>query len=276
MKPLHLLVATYSEADTDAAVNCAAALARSMACNVTLLFVANHDSQRGEAEKISQSACAILEAEGLTTKCKVHVGYPSEEIVRESASGRYDLLILGQQPTLGLRSRIFGPVMHHVVVQASQPVLIAKEAFDAPHRFLLCDSGGHQVPLLDRLVAALPQLLAVGQEVTVLHVMSQMPAAPGINGRDLRATAEELIAVHSREGELLEQDVEKLADLPVETQPLVRHGLVVDEIVDEARKGSYDLVIIGAHQHDAWPRILLDDLAGQIMREIDRSVLVIP
>jgi nucleotide-binding universal stress UspA family protein len=55
----------------------------------------------------------------------------------------------------------------------------------------------------------------------------------------------------------------------------VRHGLVVDEIQAEARSGDYDLVVIGAHRGEGWRRILLDDLAHQIIVEMDRPVLVV-
>jgi nucleotide-binding universal stress UspA family protein len=61
----------------------------------------------------------------------------------------------------------------------------------------------------------------------------------------------------------------------VRARPKVRHGLVVDEILDEARAGEYDLVVIGAHRGEPWQRILLDDLAHKILVQMDRSVLVV-
>jgi nucleotide-binding universal stress UspA family protein len=55
----------------------------------------------------------------------------------------------------------------------------------------------------------------------------------------------------------------------------VRHGLVVKEILDEARSGDYDLVVIGAHEGRGWERFLLDDLAQEIVDHADRAVLVV-
>ncbi|HUM68426.1 MAG TPA: universal stress protein, partial [Chloroflexota bacterium] len=87
--------------------------------------------------------------------------------------------------------------------------------------------------------------------------------------------ASELMAKHTREGELLAHDTAVLQELPLHLQTKIRHGLVVEEVVAEARDGNYNLVVIGAHQGTGWERYLLDDLAHQIVTKIDSSVLVI-
>ena len=63
-------------------------------------------------------------------------------------------------------------------------------------------------------------------------------------------------------------DVHKYLSLLLNTTGL-------DEILAEARDGDYDLVVIGAHRGEAWRRILLDDLAHQIIVQLDRPVLVV-
>jgi nucleotide-binding universal stress UspA family protein len=102
-----------------------------------------------------------------------------------------------------------------------------------------------------------------------------MGAGPGVEGHQLRADAEELIEAQAPEGELLERDIQMLEPLSVQLRPMVRHGLVVDEILAEAQAGDYDLVVIGAHRGEGWRRILLDDLAHQIIIHLDRPVLVV-
>jgi nucleotide-binding universal stress UspA family protein len=105
--------------------------------------------------------------------------------------------------------------------------------------------------------------------------MSQITAGPGASGEQLQADAEELIQNHAPEGQLLERDIQILEQLNLHPRPKVRHGLVVDEILTEARDGDYDLVVIGAHRGEGWRRILLDDLAHQIIGQLDRPVLVV-
>jgi nucleotide-binding universal stress UspA family protein len=91
----------------------------------------------------------------------------------------------------------------------------------------------------------------------------------------LRANIEELIESHAPEGELLEQDTQVLNRPGIHPHPEVRHGLVVDEILAEAHRGDYDLVVIGAYCSEGWQRILLDDQAHKIMVQLDRPVLVV-
>jgi nucleotide-binding universal stress UspA family protein len=74
---------------------------------------------------------------------------------------------------------------------------------------------------------------------------------------------------------LLEHDLEMLDRLGVLARPKVRHGLVVDEMLAEARSGAYSLVVIGAYRGEGWRRILLPDLAHEIIGRIDRPVLVV-
>jgi len=156
----------------------------------------------------------------------------------------------------------------------------------ALQRLLLCDSGansalatvetGPAVPSLLSRFAALPShLLAQETEIVILHVMSQIGAGPGVLGGQLHSDAEELIRERSPEGELLEVDVHALQRLGIQARAKVRHGLVVDEILAEARCGDYDLVVIGAYRGDGWQRILLDDQAHSIIVQMDRPILVL-
>jgi nucleotide-binding universal stress UspA family protein len=169
-------------------------------------------------------------------------------------------------------------------------VIVAKGKVGPIQRILLCDSGaqgplaGFQnagetervVPsLLARFTAQLADMLVGEEEITVLHVMSQISAGPGVRGTQLRADVQSLIEEHAPEGELLRQDVQILEQPGVRVRPQVRHGLVVDEILAEAAAGDYDLVVIGAHRGAGWQRILLDDLAHKILMQLDRPVLVI-
>jgi nucleotide-binding universal stress UspA family protein len=105
--------------------------------------------------------------------------------------------------------------------------------------------------------------------------MSQMSAGPGVTGEDLQANTQQLIAKHTPEGELLERDREILQHLNVTCHPKVRHGFVVDEILQEAKERDYSLVVIGAFRGQGWRRIMLDDLTHQIIAKVDRPVLVV-
>jgi nucleotide-binding universal stress UspA family protein len=74
---------------------------------------------------------------------------------------------------------------------------------------------------------------------------------------------------------MLERDIQMLEKPGIHPSPTVRHGLVVDEILAEARSGDYDLVVVGAHSNGDPKSFLLDNIAHQIMKRINRSILIV-
>jgi nucleotide-binding universal stress UspA family protein len=55
----------------------------------------------------------------------------------------------------------------------------------------------------------------------------------------------------------------------------VRHGGVVEEILAESEEVDYDLVVIGAHREAGWQRVLLADIARELIKRLERPVLVV-
>jgi nucleotide-binding universal stress UspA family protein len=241
----------------------------------TLITVVRSEADRGRAYAILTRAAQTLQPKVLSVQTKVRIGHPAEEIIREAEGGNYDLVIVGERQNHRLVTRfLLGSTTVHVVEHAPCPVIIAKGKIGPVRRILLCDSGIEAPSLLSRFTGQLAELVKGQEEVTVLHVMSQISAGPGIRGQQLRADAEELIENQSPEGELLKQDVQLLEKLKLHPFPKIRHGLVVDEILAEAHDGDYDLVVIGAYHGEGWRRILLDDLAHRVIVKLDRPVLV--
>ena len=162
---------------------------------------------------------------------------------------------------------------HSDIAQALCPVLIARHAGPL-QRVLVCEAG-RRPPLLQRLASRLEPLLRSASRIVVLHVMSQMAAAPGVPDWELQAGAEEHMHQHTPEGEMLLQDVQALARDGLQPEVKVRHGLVVDEILSEAAEGDYDLVVIGAHREEGWQRFLFEDLAQKIIVNTHQTLLVV-
>jgi nucleotide-binding universal stress UspA family protein len=199
---------------------------------------------------------------------------------------------------------LHGSTAIRVVEHAPCPVVVAKGKIGPIQRILVCDSGSEDPylglsstvhnanilnsgahvrggtamagpSLLSRFLLLPPGLLNGVAEILVLHVMSQMSAGPGVQGEQLRSDAEELTDQRAPEGDLLGRDIAALQRLGLDARAKVSHGLVVEEILEEARCGDHDLVVIGAYRGVGWQRILLDDLAHRIIVELDRPVLVL-
>lgn len=243
---------------------------------LTVLTVLKQEADRPRADQILTQATMILASRAPEPQMKIRVGHPAEEIIREAEENNYDLVIVGERQHHGLVTRfILGSTAERVVEHAPCPVIVAKGKIGPIRRILLCDSGLKNPSLIERFTSQLPKLIQSDMQVTVLHVMSQISAGPGVRGEQLRAEAEQLIEEQTPEGEILERDLRILERLNISAQPKTRHGFVVDEIIAEADGTACDLVVIGTHRGEGWRRILLDDLTRQIIAQINRPVLVV-
>ena len=291
---MHILIATNGSSQSEMALRFASQFAGHAAEPPTVLTVIRPESgcPQPQAEVILANARRLLGAHGSSVRSKIRCGQPATEILREAEEGGYDLLIVsGTRDRDPLRRMLTGSIALRIVEHAPCSVLVAKGKAGPIRRILLCESGAkvssavlntdrstgvrQGTSVLGRFTAQLADLLEGEEEVTILHVMSQIGAGPGVRGKQLRASVEELIAEREPEGRLLEQDVHVLEQSGVYPRPKVRYGLVVDEILQEARCGAYDLVIIGAGPEQGWQRILLEDLARKIVVQLDRAVLVV-
>ena len=275
---MRILMATGGSAHSEAALRFGAQLLHSnrLQKTPTILTVVRRAADRPRAEAVLTRSRQIFEPGAGEIQTKIRVGQAAEEIVSEAEEGQYGLVIVGERQRHDFATRfLLGSTAVRVVEHAPCPVIIAKGKMGPLHRILLCDSGAQNSPLLTCFIEQFGKLIKDEDEITILHVMSQISAAPGIPGKQLRADAEELIKAHAPEGQLLEHDIELLQRLAVQPRPKVRHGLVVDEILQEAQEGDYQLVVIGTYCGSGWRRILLDDLAHQIIVKTDRPVLVV-
>jgi nucleotide-binding universal stress UspA family protein len=288
---MRILIAIDGSSDNQDLICFAIQVARRAGEPLTLLIVTESKIQQppDQMDELAARISAQLQAQQLEVRTRVRVGRAAEEILREAQEGTYELVILGANHHRNLVRRWL-PALTAVCVAERAPcsVAIVKGKLGTIRRILLCDSGAHGpatappwemsrevLSVSERFAVRLADLFGDEEDVTVLHVMSQISAGPGVRGKQLRADAIELIGEHTPEGELLARDVQFLERSGIHSRAEVRHGFVVDEILAEARSGNYDLVVIGAPAGEGWRRFLLDDLAGQIVEQMDRPVLVV-
>lgn len=274
---LRLLVAIDGSPQAAAATQLGATLTAAGKGSVrpTLVTVAPTRSNRAKSEAILAAALAAWPANLPTPQGSVGVGRIAETVANAATTGKHDLVIIGESGANRLMSLLLGSTVLDVAERVPCSLIVARGAGRPLRRILLCDSGAHSPSLSHHFLRQLKPVLGPETAVTVLHVMSQIAAGPRIDNNQLYADAETLIREHAVEGEWLLQDLRMLERLPLQTEAKVRHGFVVDEILDEARSGDYDLVVIGAHTQEGWLDLLLDDLAGQIIAQCERSVMLV-
>lgn len=273
---MRILVATGGAKHSLTAVRFAGILARDLQARVTIVTVIKTEHEHANAERILAEASARMRTYVPTSEVRIRVGHPAHEIINEAEEREYDLVVLGERQHHTLATRfLLGATAERVIEHAPCPVVVAKGKIAPVRKVLVCSGARTDDSLVDRAVSQVGPALALVDDVTVLHVMSQVSTDPEKSGHTLLASAEELIAEETREGKLLTHDEAQLQEAGIAPALKVRHGLVVEEILAEAHAGDYDLIVLGAHQGGGWRRILLDDLTHQVLVGADRPVLII-
>lgn len=269
---MRILLATSGSAHSEIAVRLAVTLARVAHAEVTVLTVAAAAQRQAQAQAIAAQAAAQFAGAAETIETRVSVGRTADRIA-EAAAASYDLLVIGERPSHHLLHRVVPTTVDYLIERSPCPLLVARRA-DAPAQPLICESGRHPL-VAARLAAELAPLLSSWRSVTLLHVMSQMAAGPGVSDWALGADAVDHIQRGTPEGVLLQEGLAALAAAGVSAQPLLRHGRVIDEIVAEAQTGGHDLLVIGAHRVAGWERLVLADQAHAILTHTHQSLLIL-
>lgn len=246
----------------------------------------------GVAEKPSAEAALRNALEALREEliqrgvgeCRVKIrhGAPPQQILAETEERAYHLTLVGARGHRRLIPFAVGGTTIRLAQHIRSPLLIVTRARPAIRRVLICTSG--EQPAENNAIVGGALAALIGAEVTVLHVMSQLPLAPDAKVEDLERSAEELIASGAREGVHLQRLLEILEAQGVvrtRSMPKVRHGLVIDEILSEIREGDYDLIVLGARpvlegqSWWQWRALFLENIPNHILTHTRRPVLVV-
>ena len=187
-----------------------------------------------------------------TAEIRVRVGHPAEQLRNEQAESFYDLVVLGAKGSQAIRN---APV-RRFLREASTPLLLG-EARESFRRVLICTAVGEPGKSDVRVGGWLAGRL--GARVTLLHVSRDSAAPPRFIRRHL------------------DQGVATLSAFDVEAQAKVAQApTALEGILLEARRGDYDLIVVGGHGPRARSVTARDDVTLQILDTVNRPVLVVP
>lgn len=114
---------------------------------------------------------------------------------------------------------------------------------------------------------------AMGAKVTIINVASDLVAHPYLMNREYGIQTNEDLMDFGKE---LLQDAVKLFDGFTGTvETVIRSGDAGREIVDEAKAGDYDLVVLGSRGLGAFSRAMLGSVSNKVLNHIEKDVLIV-
>jgi nucleotide-binding universal stress UspA family protein len=232
------------------------------ASDLTLLVTAE-DAAR-DPGLLPRSRAALGEA-GKVAAEAARPGPAERAIMEETASGAYGMVIVPPAGRNAIQRMIRGSRMTSVVRSVRASVLVAKRPPAAIPRLLAAVSDGPLLRPVLREAAALGR--ALGARVDALHVVSDvaLPFAPHARPAPAPGTAEDgpaAIRAAAREA-------------GIGSDPILREGLVVDEVLAEVDAGAYPLLAIGGppeSRSESWAR---EHVTERILLQCPVSILVV-
>jgi len=234
-------------------------------------------------EKAQESLAGFRAKElsaSLPVENHIRTGAAYFEIINAAKEMSTDLIILSTHGRTGLKHFFLGSTAERVVRHAPCPVLTIREQAlrvrfpaDSPCGFkrvlvpIDFSEASHKALSYASVFAE-----QCGAEITLLHVV-ELPAYPELG----------YAHVPMKEAEQKKSALETLQLAPLALgenarlikSTLIRVGNPAQEILEEARRGSSDLVVISTHGHGRLRHLLLGSTTERVVRHASCPVLVV-
>jgi nucleotide-binding universal stress UspA family protein len=269
---MKILICSDGMPAAESAIQLGGLLAGSLQAETTVLGIAEKSGDERPLREALEKQTQFLRAQKFGLEISMHAGEPVRQILDQTSKTSYDLVIIGARWT-GATGHYWRSEKTYEVIKAIQPpVLVAIGEFKQLKRFLVC-TGGKEfieqgIQLTGKLAAAL------GASVTLLNVMAEPPAIYA-DLVQLEEDASRLLESKSELGTNLRRQKRELERLGASAEVRLRHGIVIDQVFEEARDGDYDLIVTGTSQAQGLLRhYIMGDLTRSILNHANCPVLV--
>lgn len=206
------------------------------------------------------------------TAVKLAVGTPHQLVVETADEVGADLLLLGSSEATGPLAPLLGSTADRVMRKSTRPVLVVREGFRLPFDRILApvDLSPLSEDSLNRGLEILAHLeLEKRPAIEVLFVLSRLDRE-----KSHHFTPEQVDRFATEE---LERFLERVDGSYADTlKPRLRCGVPRQEILAFLEQHDADLLILGTHGRSGFERFIVGSVAADIVRRVDRSVLVVP
>jgi nucleotide-binding universal stress UspA family protein len=235
------------------------------------------DKIKHEAGEILIHTQARLATQGLAADTRVEVGSPAKMILQRAVGS--DLIVVGAHDRYEQRKQGLGPVATSIVAHAPGAVLVARELTAGKSLRILMGVDGSLAS--EYAMSSMLRLVEVGTaEITLLHVVETPWVYLGLTRewqdymdrndpsfrleRELQNEAEAVLAA-------MQARLER-AGLAATT--MIEEGTPALEILSEAEKDDYDLIVLGATGERDLKHQLLGSVSTKVAQDAPCSVFV--
>ncbi|MFN7035896.1 MAG: universal stress protein [Bellilinea sp.] len=153
----------------------------------------------------------------------------------------------------------------------SSPIIRVRDACWPLQNIIVCSGGLPYTIPVERLATRLAKI--AGARLTFLHVVEPVTLDYPL-AREIHLHWQHLLETNTPQARHLKQALDFAAQHGVEARVVVRHGLILHEILDEIRHGGYDLVGMGSvYSSTSLSRLFRPDVTALVSAEVDCPLL---
>ena len=269
---MNILICSDGTQASENAARLGGLLARATQSQVTLLGIAENPSDEQPLRQAIEQETDILRRTGVALQTAIQTGEPTAQILVETSAKKYHLIVIGSRRSMASGRSWQSHRTYEIIKAIEPPVLVAMGTCERLSRILLCSGGKHFINDAVRLTGTFAA--ALHAEVTLFHVMPEPPAIYA-HLTQLEEDVNALLASGSELGRNLVAEKRVLEKLGVVVKVRVRHGFVVDQLLDEMRDGNYDLIVSGSSRaRGPLQHYIMGDVTERILEAAECSVLV--
>lgn len=269
---MRILICSNGMPAADQAAQLGGILARRCKAETTLLGIAEQPGDQDALQQALEVAGNSMQATGVAPRIVVGAGEPVLQIMNETSTGKYDLVVIGTEQKARKGPYWRSRKTYEVIKAIAPPVLVAIGSTTEPKKFLVCTGGKKFIAPAVRLAGTLGA--ALGATVTLLHVMAEPPALYS-GFIEMEEDLQRLLDSKSELAINLSRQKADLEALGVKTVVRIRHGFVLDELFREVSEGGHDLIVAGSSAGTGIVRhYIMGDLTRSILNRASCPVLV--
>src|SRR5271165_3453844 len=236
----------------------AAIIAVPTRADTTILGITEIEEDQGRLLEALREDIRRFQEQGVKVDIVTKFGDPVEEIIQQTREITYDLVVIGAERQRAQEFFLPSAKAYSIIETIAPPVLVVPKSRPNLKRILICSGGGTYIDNAVRFASEIAKDLSAS--ITLLTVVPEPPAMHATLYRrqedvETLLNSDSELARNLRNGKAI---IER-AGVPVGVQ--IRHGIVIDQILQEAAHGDFDLIVTGSWPvRDSWRNYLIGNV----------------
>jgi nucleotide-binding universal stress UspA family protein len=269
---MKILICSDGMPAAESAIQLGGLLVEPLQAETTILGIAESSSDERPLREALEKQAQPLRGQKIGLEISMRAGEPVRQILDQTYKTSYDLVIIGARWTGATGHYWRSEKTYEVIKTIQPPVLVAIGECKQLKRFLVCTGGKEFIEQAIQLSGKLAA--ALGASVTLLNVMAEPPAIYA-DLVQLEEDVSRLLESKSELGTNLRRQKRELERFGVSAEVRLRHGIVIDQVFEEARDGDYDLIVTGTSKaRGLFRHYIMGDLTRSILNRANCPVLV--